>query len=60
MQTTDSHSREGNTSGLMPTAEHGLSRHESTYAGGPLAGMPRRGYEHFITEWATQHAESRL
>lgn len=60
MKTTDSHNREGNTSGLTPTAEHRLTRLEPTHAGGPLAGMPRRGYEHFITEWATQHAESRL
>lgn len=59
MQATDSHSVEHATSGLGPYADTRGRAHDRSAVRGCGDGMPQRGSEHFITEWATQHAEAR-
>ncbi len=59
MHTTDSLSQEPTVADLGPYVDMRGIAHDQSSDRGHGHDMPQCGFEHFITEWATQHAEAR-
>lgn len=59
MHATDSLTQEPASAKPGPYAGVSGTAHDRSSDWGRGDGMPQCGFEHFITEWATQHAEAR-